>query len=191
MPTKHTTNSLAIAGAAMTSFIAAFIASPSANAQTQTQALGAAQAVAADAKAATSATGMSAAEELATLQAQIPILEAKARIAKLKAEIDNGGSNATPGPGGAALPAMPSWGTSSARAASPPAPAADSASARSGMQAISISGFDGRFQAALTIDGRNVTVRPGDTLDGGWKVSNITESSVTLVRGKQVVVLRV
>ena len=83
------------------------------------------------------------------------------------------------------------WSMNAPHATSPSEAASSPASAHAGMQAVSISGFDGRYQAVLTIDGRNVSVRPGDTLDGGWKVSNITESSVTLAHGKHVVVLRV
>ncbi|WP_116138411.1 type IV pilus biogenesis protein PilP [Trinickia diaoshuihuensis] len=172
--------------------IAACLAPLAAGAQALGQPQLQAQAASA-AKSQTPSSEASPAEELANLQAQIPILEAKAEIAKLKAQIENGGT----APSGLAqgMPSpMNAWGGT-------PAPASTSQSGSSsatsgsadkpGMQAVSISGFDGRYQAVLTIDGRTVSVRPGETIEGGWKVTSITESSVTLAHGKRVVVLRV
>lgn len=141
-----------------------------------------------------SASSMSPADELAALQAQIMILEAKAKIAKLRAEIDNAGAppQAMQAPG-MGMPVMPSMSMNMAPAASSSAPGTAAATHGTGtgaMQVVSISCFDNHCNAMISVDGHNVAVRQGDTLDGGWKVAGITDSSITLARGKQVHVLR-
>ncbi|RKP47569.1 type IV pilus biogenesis protein PilP [Trinickia fusca] len=138
------------------------------------------------------ASSMSPADELADLQAQIMILEAKAKIAKLRVEIDTAGAppQAMQAPG-MGMPVMPPMSMNMAPSASPSAPGAAAAThGAGGMQVVSISCFDNHCNAMLSVDGHNVAVRQGDTIDGGWKVTGITDSSITLARGKQVHVLR-
>lgn len=192
MSTTSSLTPLAIAIAWLAIPLAPVAAHAQAVGQVQAQPRAQAQAPSA-VKGETFASNSSPAEELANLQAQIPILEAKAEIAKLKAQIENGGA-APSGPGqGAPSPTAP-WGANPMQATTAPgnsAGATGSSTAKSGMEAVSISGFDGRYQAVLTIDGHTVSVRPGDTIEGGWKVASITDSSVTLAHGKRVVVLRV
>lgn len=188
MSTKSSLTSLAIAFASVAAPLAPLTAHAQAarRAQTQMQAPSASQAQ-------TAASDASPAEELANLQAQIPILEAKAEIAKLKAQIENGGTAPSGLAQGMPSPMTP-WGgtpTQGPAAQGNSAGATGSPTAKPGMEAVSISGFDGRYRAVLTIDGHTVSVRPGDTIEGGWKVTSITESSVTLAHGKHVVVLRV
>ncbi|WP_321959749.1 type IV pilus biogenesis protein PilP [Paraburkholderia sp. J69-1] len=58
-------------------------------------------------------------------------------------------------------------------------------------RAVSISAYEGHFQARLHIAGRDITVRRGDAAGSGWTVSHIDSAGVTLVRGHERRVLRV
>jgi len=126
-------------------------------------------------------------DELAALEAQIPILEAKAKIAKLNADIKDP-SGMAQGPQGIGLPGLPALGGAilpvSAQAVAAQRPI-DSV-----VHALSISAFDGQYRALLAVDGQNVTVRQGDEIQGGWTVQSITDAGVKLIKGKQVRVVR-
>lgn len=142
-------------------------------------------AVASDTKVERPAMQTSPSDELATLQAQIPILEAKAKIAKLNADIaaaqagPQQQSNSTP-----PVPAQPQPSVAAMRF-----PVVQQRS-DTGMRAVSISAFDGVYHASIVVNGEETPVTPGQSVDGGWTVKSITDSAVTLVRGKQTVVLR-
>lgn len=131
-----------------------------------------------------SAPADASASQLATLQAQIPIWQARARIAKLKAEIqhaEKGGSARASGPfAGPAQPGSP--------AVAAPAPAR--AQSNSIMHLETVAAYNGHYVALLDIDGAGIQVRQGDEVAGGWRVARITNNAVELVRGRQSRVLR-
>ncbi|WP_144153352.1 type IV pilus biogenesis protein PilP [Paraburkholderia sp. BCC1885] len=128
---------------------------------------------------------MTASERLADLQAQIPLLQAQDQIAKLKHDIAVNEGNAQMGAPGSMLPPL-------GAAVAPALPVvSQKAPARAPIRAVAVNAFDGRYSAVLDVDGRTMTVRIGDSVADGWRVSVITEASVTLANGKQVRILKV
>lgn len=131
-----------------------------------------------------SAPADESASQLASLQAQIPIWQARARIAKLKAEVqhaEKGGSGHESAPlAGRPLPG-------SATMATPvPAPAQPG----SIMHLETVAAYNGHYVALLDVDGAGIQVRQGDEVADGWRVARITDNAVELVRGRQSRMLR-
>lgn len=131
----------------------------------------------------------SQADDLATLNYEAQILGIKAKIAQLRADIRKADADQGYGsPVAGGLPPLPSIGTAAAALPSNE----PSQSTPVGPQVVMISAFDGRYRAQLELDGKAeaVTVQEGDMVEGGWTVSRISDSSVTLTKGKQVRVVR-
>ncbi|RWA55692.1 hypothetical protein AU476_06155 [Cupriavidus sp. UYMSc13B] len=135
-----------------------------------------------------------AAQQLADLQVENMILEMKAKNAKLAAEIrtaEQGPSataaTASPMVPSLQMPLQPAVGMAGNASSLAPAAAVRS---NDGPTLISITAYDGRFRANIDIDGRIVQRSQGESIDGGWSVSRISESSVELKRNKQLRVLR-
>lgn len=144
-------------------------------------------------------TPVSQAVHLADLQARIPVLQAEATIAKLNADIATSNSAAAragvTGSTESSLPSLPATPTASTMAGAtgtPPAAVKHSAPtpARSSMRVVSISGFDGQYRAVVEVAGQNVSVGPGDSVNGGWAVVSITESTIQLTHGRESLSLR-
>jgi type IV pilus biogenesis protein PilP len=135
--------------------------------------LAAAQTGAADATSQTSAA--STADVIAKLNAEGAILEARLRNATLQADIDRLTQKA---------PVAVQTPTVTATDGSAVAKIED-------IHALSIGAFDGVYEARLQVSGEVVNVRKGDELQNGWKVVNIDDSAVTLVRGHEHKTLRV
>lgn len=124
------------------------------------------------------------ASQLASLQAQIPIWQARARIAKLKAEVqraEKGGPTQEGGQfAGRAQPGMPAMA----------APAPTRAQSSPIMHLETVTAYNGHYVALLDVDGAGIQVRQGDEVVGGWRVARITDNAVKLVRGRQLRMLR-
>jgi type IV pilus biogenesis protein PilP len=118
------------------------------------------------------------ADDLASLQAQIQLLTAKAQIAKLKQEIATASG----------APTAPSSVVSNAPV--PQTVSVEPPKVSGGMSAVTITAFNGVYRGVVNVNGEDIPVQPGQTIDGGWKVAKITDSEITLVRGKQTIVLR-
>lgn len=137
---------------------------------------------------ATSAPASDSANQLAALQAQIPLWQARARIAKLKAEIqhaEKGGSTNEHGTISGANVADAPVATPPSMGSRPPS----SAQAPT-IHLETVSAYNGHYVALLDINGAGVQVRQGDEISGGWTISRITDSAVELVRGKESRLLR-
>lgn len=151
-------------------------------------AIGATVAAHAGPVAAASAPTDDSASQLASLQAQIPIWQARARIAKLKAEIHHAEKGAPAGGEGPFAGHQPSGAAATASPAIAPPPM--QAAQGSMMHLETVSAYNGHYVALLDIDGAGIQVRQGDEVAGGWRVARITDSAVELVRGKQSRLLR-
>ncbi|WP_176026137.1 hypothetical protein [Robbsia andropogonis] len=128
--------------------------------------------------------GASPAARLAALNSEAAVLEVELHVAELKRKIRD--ANAPAALGGAMssaimpnLPNLPNAGSLDA------APAV-----QKGLSAVSISAYDGRYQAIVSDDGAQRLVHIGDKLDD-WLVSDITDTMVVLKRGKVTRELRV
>lgn len=120
----------------------------------------------------------SASDELAALQRQIPVLRARAEIAKLQADIATAGAA-----GLSAQSALPATQTTGTRAgAGAPDQQMDAAF---DVKLVSVAAWDGRYVAMLQTGGRSIAVREGDVIDGGWRVAHIGDTSVELTRRGQ------
>lgn len=137
----------------------------------------------------------SAAEQLARLQMESLILAAKAKNAKLAADIRNAEKEAGPASSSLALAAPLPMGaiTTGAgiagiagMAGAGGVPGGTSAGLSTGkrLDLVAIRAYDGRYLASIDIGGRTVEKGQGDTLDGGWQVSAISANNVKLVRRK-------
>lgn len=113
--------------------------------------------------------------QLQRLNTEGAILEARLRNARMQAEIDRLSHTQVSVP-------LPVAGTSTTT---------ESASSTDADHALSISAYEGRFEARVHVAGQDIAVRQGDHILNGWTVQHIDESGVTLVRGHQRVVLRV
>ena len=102
------------------------------------------------------------AQELSDLQAQIPVWQARAAIAKLKADIKK-----------------------SDAADQPPVQATPQGQTAPAMHLISVTAFNGKYGAIIDVDGRGIQVRVGDLLSTGWRVARINDTTVVLMRGRQ------
>ncbi|MGF6440602.1 type IV pilus biogenesis protein PilP [Paraburkholderia youngii] len=141
------------------------------------------------------ASSPAASTDLADLQAQIPVLQAKATIAELNARI----AKATAEGGRGILPVsmpssqlpVPSGGplviTSPAQAATH---AVRAEGGTEGMSVTSLTGFDGVYRAVINVGGVDQPAEVGASVGTGWTVKAVTGAGVTLVKGKQTVVLR-
>lgn len=127
-----------------------------------------------------------ASTELAALQARIPILEARKKIATLEKDIrhlqsDEGPSlpSGVPGP----LPGPVGIDTSIP-------PIRSSTRSVSDLALVGTGFYDSRAIATVSIDGVSRDVHVGDPVGNGWTVRSIDPASVTLIRGKQTQLLR-
>lgn len=141
--------------------------------------------------AATAAMGAanSAAEQLARLQMESLILAAKAKNAKLAADIRSAEKEAGQASTALALAApLPTaaiaTGAGIAGIAAIPGATSPGLSAMKGLDLVAIRAYDGRYLASIDVGGRTVEKGEGETLDGGWKVAAIGAHSVKLVRRK-------
>ncbi len=132
---------------------------------------------------------------LAEEQLEVMFLEVRAKKAKLLADIrkaETDGSQAPtpaaglPGPG---LQGPLPMGAGVAAGSVGTPPAAAPARSSDGPALVSITEYDGRYRAGFDVDGHVVQRSQGESFDGGWTVSRITETSVELKRNKQVRVL--
>lgn len=127
---------------------------------------------------------LSESDELAALQSQIPILKARAEIAEYqaaikKAEAQQAGAQLTPAPGQA----------TSLQGRLPIAVARVMSEQTEPMLVLAIRAYNGIYEAQLDLNGQPIVVRAGNTLDGGWKVTRIDDSSVRLERGRHIRIL--
>jgi type IV pilus biogenesis protein PilP len=131
-----------------------------------------------------SAPADASASQLASLQAQIPIWQARARIARLKAEIQH----AEKGPSGQQRGSYAERPQSGSPAVSKPT----SVFAQSGsiMHLETVAAYNGHYVALLDVDGAGIQVHQGDEVADGWRVARITDNAVELVRGRQSRMLR-
>ncbi|OXJ06696.1 type IV pilus biogenesis protein PilP [Burkholderia sp. HI2500] len=138
--------------------------------------------IAAPASAPAFALTTSESDELAALQARIPVLRAKKEIAELEAAIDKAKHPVSAGMPPALSGPLPGLGS--------PVPGALSTGIRMpSVSDISLSGtgsYDGRTMATLVVSGVERDVTIGDTLDDGWKVARIEGNRVQLARGGRV-----
>lgn len=127
-------------------------------------------------------------DELGALQKRKAIAKERAEIAKYEADIKAAEARAQQAPAGA--PAMPAPGvalTGSLPAVTLPTTAAASSKPR----LLNIGGAGSQYVAHLEVGGRPADVVVGDLVEGGWTVASIDASHVKLVRGKQVLMLKV
>lgn len=181
MKTKMTMKGLLLAACVP---VAAFAAAPAVNAPAAAEpGVGASSVVAMDA-----ASQMTDSQRLAALLKQIPILQAQDQIAKLKHDIavNEGGGQV----GAIPMGALPAFGAPIASPVALPQTPQRSI-VHTSIRAVAVNAFDGRYNAVLDVDGKTITVRVGEAVADGWKVSAITETSVTIVNGKQARILRV
>lgn len=136
-------------------------------------------------------------EKLAALRAEIPLLTAQSEIEKLKADIATSQAAQTKAAmsvGAGMAYTSPVTGAPAVAAAvsaapdRPHAPATHTGAAP--MTVTAIRGFDGVYRAILDVSGRAVSVGAGDTVSDGWLVTSVTESTVTLARGRESITLR-
>lgn len=124
--------------------------------------------------------------QLSALQAQIPLWEVRAKIAKLQAEVKNADKDQSPG---AAAGWFPGTAPSTAQAHTAPSAALGPMRAAS-MHLESVTAYNGRYAALIDVNGTGIEVRQGDELAGGWVVARITDNAVELSRGKHSRILR-
>ena len=125
--------------------------------------------------------GASPAARLAALNSEAAVLEVELHVAELKHKIRD--ANAPTAVGGATSNAiMPNLPSAGSLDAAPPA--------QKGLSAVSISAYDGRYQAMISSDGTQRLVHVGDKVED-WTVSDITDTMVVLKRGKLTRELRV
>ena len=137
----------------------------------------------------------SASTELADLQAQIPLLQARATIAELNARIAkataDGGRGILPVTMQSSMVPVPSGGPLINTNAVPAATrAVRPEGGTDGMSITSLTGFDGQYRAVINVGGVEEPAVPGASIGAGWTVKAVTGAGVTLVKGKQTVVLR-
>jgi len=125
--------------------------------------------------------GASPAARLAALNSEAAVLEVELHVAELKRKIRDANTPTTVGgaTSNAIMPNLPNAGTLDA---APPA--------QKGLSAVSISAYDGRYQAMISSDGTQRLVHVGDKVED-WTVSDITDTMVVLKRGKLTRELRV
>ncbi|CAJ0718540.1 hypothetical protein LMG7143_04441 [Ralstonia thomasii] len=129
------------------------------------------------------AHGPSEADELTALQRQLVVWKAKAELAKYQAEVKRAEQAST---AATIAPTAPGQVAGQAPAPTP----MRSPSAADSTRLVSLRAFDGRYSAVLDVDGKQMPVRAGDTIEDGWKVGSIDETGVKLVNNKRVRVLR-
>ncbi|WP_144157351.1 type IV pilus biogenesis protein PilP [Paraburkholderia sp. BCC1885] len=126
-------------------------------------------------------TAPSVTDELAALQREIPVLRARAEIAKLQADIATAaaaGQSTQP-----TQPARPATQVTGAHAAAgAPEQQMDGAD---DLGLLSVAAWEGHYVAMLQTGGRGIAVSEGDVLDGGWRVVHIDGTSVELSRRGQ------
>lgn len=112
-------------------------------------------------------------EEIQALQLELKRVELQAQIAAKKAEAAPRPSAHLPAPSPTSLP--------------PPLPGGVDGRGFGGMPVVTgLEGVDGKLRATLAMNGEgSVIVSEGDVLPGGWRVERITESSVTVRKGKE------
>lgn len=128
--------------------------------------------------------GQSPAARLAALNSEAAVLEVELHVAELKRKIRDANSPAAMGAGTSSaimpnLPILPNNGAVDATAPS-----------QKGLAAVSISAYDGRYQAMVSSDGIQRLVHVGDKVED-WTVADITDTMVVLKRGKTTRELRV
>lgn len=111
-------------------------------------------------------------DEIQALQMELKRVDLQAQIAAKKAEMSPKPVLALPATGPSTLP--------------PPLPGAGARAFGAMPMVTGLEGVDGKLRATLAIQGEgSVTVAEGDVLSGGWRVERITESSVTVRKGKE------
>ncbi|WP_321943710.1 type IV pilus biogenesis protein PilP [Paraburkholderia tropica] len=113
--------------------------------------------------------------ELTRLNTEGVLLEARLRNAKLQAEIDKVSQPLLAAP-------LPAAGNPDGKKATTP---------DDDLRALSISAYDGHYEARLHVAGQDIAVRRGDHIANGWQVDHIDDAGVTLVRAHERRVLRV
>ncbi|MEX3917915.1 hypothetical protein AB4Y43_16985 [Paraburkholderia sp. BR10872] len=149
------------------------------------------------------------------MNALIPLLSAQATIEKLRADIAKSLSEqakaGVPVPtsdlptlpngmtGGTAIVVRP---TTNAQPAATPAPTARASSGTTGdlhqvaqghagaMRLVTINVFDQKCLAIVDVSGRRIQVGEGDSVEGGWTVTAISDRTVTVARGRETLTLR-
>lgn len=131
---------------------------------------------------------VSIAEQLTVLGAQTALTKAQADLAEQQQRLRK--ANADLGGG----PIIPQSGTVSLKGPLPSTAPAYSAAAPSGHSVTRISSFDGHYSADIVVDGRSApSVQVGDVVNGAYRVTGISDDSVTLTyikTGKSVTVSR-
>ncbi|CAJ0781297.1 type IV pilus biogenesis protein PilP [Ralstonia chuxiongensis] len=127
-------------------------------------------------------------DELGALQKRKAIAKERAEIVKYEADIKAAEARAQQSP--AAVPSMPAQGV--ALTGSLPVVTLPTAVAASNKpRLLNIGGAGSQYVAHLEVSGRPADVVVGDPVEGGWTVASIDASHVKLVRGKQVLMLKV
>ncbi|SAL05775.1 Type IV pilus biogenesis [Caballeronia calidae] len=149
----------------------------------------ASEAVIAASGAAAYAADPSDSDDLGSLQKAAELWKKRAEIAKYKAD-----AKAAAARGDTSLTTpLPAFAQTGSLQGLPPmaSPPAGIGASTGHPVLVRIGGADGHFDARLDVSGHTVDVSVGDSLDGGWTVASITASSVKLVRGRQVLLLKV
>ena len=139
----------------------------------------------------------SRADQLSQLNAEIPLLEAQAKIAKLKEQIahPSGGSqgpqSAAPGFG---IGSAPSPLGVAAQGIGVPAQSIQASAGKAGArtsqpQVLAITGYNGKLQAIVRMGAEQHIVNRGATVDG-WLVADVMPSAVVFSRSGKSVTIR-
>jgi type IV pilus biogenesis protein PilP len=123
-------------------------------------------------------------EELARLQAQIPVLTAKAAVAELNARIWKA-EHADAQSGGPSLATVAPSSAVSSVSGTGSHLGGGGAQDPGSLSLQSVSAYNGRYSAVLSVAGVAVPVQVGDQVADGWKVARITDTSVELARGRE------